>query len=78
MKLEYARLIAHALFQPNPSAYGLTELVAWEVEEAGTLSPDNLEVQLQYGRRTMTVGEVLSLNIRHSVWHTGQLAALLA
>ena len=31
-----------------------------------------------YGQRTMTIGEVVSLNIRHSVWHAGQLAALLA
>lgn len=77
-KLEYARLIAGALSRPNPPEYDLPALMTWEVEEAKTLSPDDLNVNLQYSQRTMTVREVLSFNIRHSIWHAGQLAALLA
>ena len=39
----------------------------WEVEYVSGLSPDDLETQLQYGRRTMRVREIVSLNLRHSV-----------
>lgn len=77
MKLEYASLITGALSRPNLPDLALPALMTWEVEEAKTLTPGDLETRLQYGRRTMTVAEVLSLNIRHSVWHAGQLAAFL-
>lgn len=77
IKLEYASLIAQAPSRPAPPRLELPALMAWEVREAETLTPAELEKPLQYGRRTMTVAEVLSLNARHSAWHAGQLAALL-
>ncbi len=80
-KLEYAALITQALSWPSPPenlSRDLSALMTWEVEEVAALTPDNLEVELQYGQRKMTIGEVVSLNIRHSVWHAGQLAAVLA
>lgn len=75
-KLEYGRLIAQALSRPGPPDLELSALMTWEVDEAAALTPENLAEPLQYGQRTMTVVEVLSLNARHSVWHAGQLVAL--
>lgn len=77
-KLEYARLIAGALSRPNLPGNNLPALMNWEIEYVSGLSPDDLETQLQYGRRTIRVREIVSLNIRHSIWHAGPLAALLA
>lgn len=79
-KLEYASLIAGALSRCGPPegiTSDLSSIMAWEVREAETLTPTDLTQPLRYCQRTMTVGEVLSLNARHSVWHAGQLAALL-
>ena len=77
-KLEYASLIAETLSHLAPSERDLEALMRWEVQAAAVLTETELKRSLQYGQRTMTVAEVLSLNTRHSVWHAGQLAALLA
>lgn len=76
-KLEYAHLIARALSAPPPPELDLAGLMAWEVQRAATLTPTQLTQTVQYGERTLTVGAVLSLNIRHSAWHAGQLMAAL-
>lgn len=76
-KLEYGRLIAQALSTSPPPELDLDGLMAWEVQRAWTLTPTELIQTVQYAERIMTVGEVLSLNVRHSAWHASQLMALL-
>lgn len=61
---------------PPPDDAGLRRLMAWEVEQARQLSPEQLCAELTYSGQVMTVAELLRLNARHSVWHAGQLAAL--
>ena len=61
---------------PPPDAAGLRRLMAWEVEQARQLTPEQLCAAVTHAGQVLTVAELLRLNARHSVWHAGQLAAL--
>lgn len=76
-KRDYWALIAAATGgEMPPETIGLRELLTWEVEQARALSPQALATVVEYGGEQMSVSEIVRLDIRHSLWHAGQLAAL--
>ncbi len=75
-KLSYWQHINRALTRPPPPETTLEAFMLWEVAEAGTLSETDFTQRLSYSSRTMTVEDLLSLDVRHSAWHAGQLMAL--
>lgn len=48
----------------------------WEAEALATLRAADLAQNVQYAGQTLSVAELLRLNIRHSLWQAGQIAAL--
>lgn len=76
-KREYWGLIAAATGAPTPpDEYGLTRLMAWEVEVTRALGADALARRLTHAGTEFSVAELLRLNARHTAWHAGQIAAL--
>ncbi|ULH15036.1 DinB family protein [Deinococcus sp. KNUC1210] len=59
-----------------PPELDLDGLCRWEVAAAAALTPEQLKTPLTYSGTPMTVGDLLRVNIRHTVWHAGQIAAL--
>ena len=69
--------IAAQLGAANPPAeFNLSALCRWEVEQAGTLSGEQIAARVQADGQSFTVAGLLRLNARHTVWHAGQIAAL--
>ena len=76
-KRGYWQALADVLHTPPaPPDLDLDALCRWEVQTAATLTPAQLETPLEYSDAAMTVGDLLRVNIRHTVWHAGQIAAL--
>ena len=75
-RVSWAAIAAVTNLEPPPGAAGLRDLMAWEVTQARRLSPEQLCAELTHSGQAMTVAELIRLNVRHSVWHAGQLAAL--
>jgi uncharacterized damage-inducible protein DinB len=71
-KRTYWNLIRSACELPEPPET-LPELMHYELEVVEQLTPEQLEITLDYGR-TMTVAQLIHLSARHSVWHAGQIA----
>ena len=77
-KLEVWTLIASATGKPPPPELLLAELCAWEVEAARSLTGEERQRSVVHSGRTFDVSGLLRQSARHTVWHAGQLAALLA
>ena len=76
-KREYWGLIAAATGAPTPpDEYGLTRLMAWEVEAARALDAGALARSVTHAGERLDVAGLLRLNARHTTWHAGQIAAL--
>lgn len=87
-KLACWQEIAGALGTPPPPAgAGLERLMRWEVEQVRALpgeafgralspTPPPAAAQGPGDQQQPTVAERLSLNVRHSLWLAGQIAAL--
>jgi uncharacterized damage-inducible protein DinB len=71
-KRKYWNLIRTVCELPEPPET-LLEVMHYELEVVGQLTPEQLELPLDYGR-TMTVAQLIRLSARHSVWHAGQIA----
>lgn len=76
-KRGYWRTLADVLHTlPAPPELDLDALCRWEVQVVAMLTPAQLETPLEYSGSPMTVADLLRVNIRHTVWHAGQIAAL--
>ena len=73
-KCKYWNLIRTACELPEPPET-LSGVMKYELEVVGQLTPEQLEIPLDYGR-TMTVAGLIRLSARHSVWHAGQIALI--
>lgn len=77
MKREYWTKVAQAAGSPPPpDDAGLTRLMAWEVEQARSLTDAQLARSVTHSGEVFTVSQLLRLNARHTAWHAGQIAAL--
>ncbi|WP_420597323.1 hypothetical protein [Deinococcus sp.] len=77
-KLEIWTLIALATGKPPPPELPLAELCDWEVQTVQSLSGEERQRSVVHSGRTFDVSGLLCQSARHTVWHAGQLAALLA
>ena len=72
-KLLYWNLMATTLkLEPPPTT--LLELMHFEIKITTSLNLEQRNVKLEYSGRVMTVGALIRLSARHSVWHAGQIA----
>jgi hypothetical protein len=71
-KRKYWNLIRTACELPEPPET-LLEVMRYELEMVERLRPEQLGIQLDYGR-IMSVARLIRLSARHSVWHAGQIA----
>jgi hypothetical protein len=71
-KQMYWKIIAKKLKLPKPPS-GLTELMAYELEQTAGMSTEARAALVTYGEK-MTVSRLVRLSARHSVWHAGQIA----
>lgn len=79
----WAQVAAASGTPAPPDDAGLTRVMAWEVTAARALTPAQLgaavtpgEAGLDAGGPAVTVAELLRVNVRHTTWHAGQIAAL--
>ena len=59
-----------------PAEFNLSALCRWEEEQATVLTGEQLAARVQDDGQTLTVAGLLRLNVRRTVWHAGQIAAL--
>ena len=72
-KLLYWNLMATTLkLEPPPTT--LLELMHFEIKITTSLNLEQRNIKLEYSGRVMTVGALIRLSARHSVWHAGQIA----
>ena len=72
-KLIYWNLIATTLKLEQPPTT-LLELMHFEIKITTSLNLEQRNIRLEYSGRVMTVGALIRLSARHSVWHAGQIA----
>lgn len=77
-KREIWTLIAAVTGRPSPPELPLLELCDWEVKAAGLLTDEQWRQSVVHSGRTFDVSGLVRQSARHTVWHAGQLAALLA
>ena len=71
-KLLYWNLMATTLRLEPPTT--LLELMHFESKIITSLNLEQRNIRLEYSGRVMTVGALIRLSARHSVWHAGQIA----
>ena len=72
-KLLYWNLMVTTLkLEPPPTT--LLELMHFEIKITTSLNLEQRNIKLEYSGRVMTVGALIRLSARHSVWHAGQIA----
>jgi hypothetical protein len=58
--------------EPPPNT--LPEMLQYELVQVLELSATQRQLKIDYSETTQTVGDLIRLNARHTVWHAGQIA----